>query len=97
MKIIDGFFMVDDLLVLFCWSDFLIRFKLLYVKFGDRFFICLLFCGKNVVYIRECSVIVIIIDGKKLLKYLCILSNLRGLLFDFEDNIVVCFEDGWLE
>lgn len=88
---------MDFLWLMIYWSDFLIRFKLLYVKFGDRFFICLLFCGKNVVYIRECSVIVIVIDGKKLLKYLCILSNLRGLLFDFEDNIVVCFEDGWLE
>lgn len=85
--------MVNDLLVLFCCSDFLIRFDILYVRKGNNFFICLLFCGKKVVYVKEDSVIVIDIKGNKLLEFVCFLSFLRGLFFDFDDNIFVCFFD----
>lgn len=73
VKILDGFYMVNDLLILFWWDDFLIKLNLLYVKKGDKFFICLLFCGKEVVYIKDYKVIVIDIVGKKLLEFVCFL------------------------
>lgn len=31
VKILDGFFMVNDLLKLFCWDDFFIKLNLLYL------------------------------------------------------------------
>lgn len=90
VKVIDGFFMVNEFLVLFCWRDFLINFDLLYVILGERFLICLLICVKKGVYFIECNVLVMDIVGKELLEYFCFRSKLSGVFFNLDENIIVC-------
>lgn len=68
--------MVNKLFVFYCLSDFLIKFYLYCYCKGNRFFICLLFCGRKVVYIDECSIIVIDIEGMKLVEFVCLMDCL---------------------
>lgn len=90
-KTIDGFATANKSSTTFRWSDFSMKCSLPNGKLGDWPFICSSFCCRKIAYITEGGVIVMDTKGRKLSEYSCSGRKQRGLSFDSDDNIIVCF------
>lgn len=93
-KTIDGFVTVNKSSTTFLWSDFSMKCSLPNGKIGDYPFICSSFCCRKIACITEDGVIVMNTKGRKLSEYSCSGRKQRGLCFDSDDNIIVCFCEG---